>query len=113
MMERLPPSHQKILAERFIAKAVRPALYTLIILMPLTGLLLTMFSGEPLELYGWRVPLPATASASGALWQTLHDQIPFLFYAIIAVHLGAVFKHHFLAQHTTKSGTCRGNVSVS
>jgi cytochrome b561 len=88
--------------ERFIARAMHPTLYALIILLPLTGLLLTLFSGIPLELYGWGVPLPgAPAQASSALWLTLHNQVlPALFCALIALHVGAVLKHHFIARRT-------------
>jgi cytochrome b561 len=95
-----PPSPSPSLLpwERILARAVHSALYALIILLPLTGLLLTVFRGGPLELYGWAVPLSAApVPAAGAFWQTLHDEIlPFLFYAIIAMHLGAVVKHHFI-----------------
>jgi cytochrome b561 len=88
-----PPLSPSLLPwERFLAIASHPIL---------TGLLLTLFSGGPLELFGWMVPLPATPPASGALWLMLHNQVlPFLFYAIIAMHLGAVLKHHFIAART-------------
>lgn len=104
LVRNAPPSPSPSLLpwERFLARAVHPALYVLILLLPMTGLLLTVFSGGPLELYGWRVPLSTLASpAAGALWQTLHNQIlPFAFYAIIAMHLGGVVKHHFIARRT-------------
>jgi cytochrome b561 len=87
--------------ERALARAMHPALYVLIILLPVTGLLLTVFGGVPLELYGWNVPLPAAAPATSTLWPTLHNQIlPLLFYAVITLHLAAVLKHHFIARRT-------------
>jgi cytochrome b561 len=87
--------------ERALARATHPALYALIILLPVTGLLLTVFGGVPLELYGWNVPLPAAAPATSTLWPTLHNQIlPLLFYAVITLHLAAVLKHHFIARRT-------------
>ena len=88
--------------ERLVAGAMHPALYVVIILLPLTGLLVTLSSGTALELYGWAVPLPATtASAPRGLWRALHDQaLPAAFCALIALHLGAVLKHHFIARRT-------------
>jgi cytochrome b561 len=88
--------------ERRLAHAVHPALYALIILLPVTGLLVTVFGGVPLELYGWAVPLPAVPASTGATpWTIPHNQVlPFLFYAVIAMHLGAVLKHHFIARRT-------------
>lgn len=83
--------------ERRLAHAVHPALYALILSMPLTGILLTVLGGHPLKLYGWTVaPVGATP---GAPWAVLHNQVlPVLFYAIIAMHLGAVLAHHFVAR---------------
>jgi cytochrome b561 len=67
-----------------------------------TGLLLTVFGGITLELYGWTVPLAARVpAASATLWPTLHNLVlPILFYAVMALHLGGVVKHHFIAGRT-------------
>jgi cytochrome b561 len=104
LVQSAPPALSSSLLpwERFLARALHPTLYALIILLPVTGLGLTLFSGVPLELYGWAVPLPKITSVStGTVWTTLHNQIlPFLFYAVIAMHLGAVLKHHFIARCT-------------
>jgi cytochrome b561 len=97
---RVSPSSRRW--ERVVARAMHPIGYALIILLPLTGLLLTVLSGIPLELYGWAVPFPAVAApVKSALWSTLHDLIlPASFYVFIALHLGAVLKHHFIARRT-------------
>jgi cytochrome b561 len=82
--------------QRSVAHAVHPALYILILAMPLSGILLTVLGGEPFKLYGSTVALPI--KAANAPWRMLHNQIlPLVFYAIFAMHLGAVLKHHFLA----------------
>jgi cytochrome b561 len=88
--------------ERLAAQALHPALYALILLLPLTGLLQTVFGGLALEVYGWTVPVPATvARGSSAVWRTLHNEIlPDLFYVVITLHLGAVVKHHFITRRT-------------
>jgi cytochrome b561 len=88
--------------ERSLARAVHTALYALIILLASTGLLLSLSNGVPLELFGWVVPGPAPADPVAApLWPALHNQIlPVLFYGVIAMHLGAVLKHHFIARRT-------------
>jgi cytochrome b561 len=84
--------------ERRLAHAVHPALYALILSMPVTGILLTVLGGDSLKLYGLKVALPIKAAAV-APWAFLHNQLlPVLFYAIIAMHLGAVLKHHFVAE---------------
>jgi len=84
--------------ERRLARALHPVLYGLILGLPLSGLLLSVAQGGPLELYGWTAPLQASPGG-GAVWAVLHNQVlPVLFYAVIAMHLGAVLKHHFLAR---------------
>lgn len=86
--------------ERRLAAALHPVLYGLILGLPVTGLLLSVSQGGPLELYGWLVPLPAGAGRGAwSVWAVLHNQVlPVLFYGVIAMHLGAVLKHHFLAR---------------
>jgi cytochrome b561 len=88
--------------ERRLASTLHPVLYGLILGLPVTGLLLTVFQGGPLELYGWPVPLPAGAGRSAwSVWAMLHNYVlPLLFYGVIAMHLGAVLKHHFLAHRS-------------
>ena len=83
-----------------MAGALHPVLYALILGLPITGLLLSIAQGGPLEIYGWTAPLSAgTGSGSGSVWAVLHNQIlPVLFYGVIAMHLGAVLKHHFVAR---------------
>jgi len=86
--------------ERRLAGALHPVLYGLILALPVTGLLLSVSQGGPLELYGWMAPLPADSGrAAGRVWAVLHNQVlPVLFYGVIALHLGAVLKHQFLAR---------------
>jgi cytochrome b561 len=67
--------------ERRLAHFVHIGLYALILAFPITGLFMTYYRDE-----GW--------SAGLAI---LHDRVlPLLFYGIIAMHVGAVIKHHFV-----------------
>ncbi len=92
-----PPSQSLKPWERRLASAAHPALYVLILSMPVAGILLTVFSGDPLKLFGASLG-PLVASGSSAPWRMLHNQIlPILFYVVFAMHLGAVLKHHFVA----------------
>jgi len=86
--------------ERRLAGALHPVLYGLVLGLPVTGLLLSLLQGGPLEIYGWMVPLPAgVGRGAWSVWAVLHNQVlPVLFYGVIAMHLGAVLKHHFLAR---------------
>ena len=89
--------------ERRLASALHPVLYGLILGLPITGLALSLSQGGPLEIYGWLVPLPAgVGRGAWSVSAVLHNQVlPVLFYGVIAMHLGAVLKHHFLARRTS------------
>ncbi len=89
--------------ERRLAGALHPVLYGLVLGLPVTGLLLSLSQGGPLEIYGWLVPLPAgVGRGAWPVWAVLHNQVlPVLFYGVIAMHLTAVLKHHFLARRTS------------
>lgn len=83
--------------ERWLARAAHGALYAVLLLLPVTGLLLVAAEGGPLEVYGLAIPLPdKTGMLGGMPWPTLHNFVlPALFCGLIALHLGAVLKHHF------------------
>jgi cytochrome b561 len=66
--------------EARLAYGVRVALYASILLLPVTGMVLVRSPAAP--------------------WRVLHDEVlPLFFYGIIALHLGAVLKHHFIDGH--------------
>jgi len=89
--------------ERRLAGVLHPVLYGLILGLPVTGLLLSVSQGGPLELYGWMAPLPAgSGRGAGPVWAVLHNQVlPILFYGVVAMHLAAVLKHHFVTRRPT------------
>jgi cytochrome b561 len=84
--------------QRWGARAVHTGLYGLVVAFAGSGLIMTAYRGDALDVFGWSVAMPvgvATESATG--WKTLHDRIlPVVLQAVILVHVGAVVKHHFL-----------------
>lgn len=84
--------------ERRLAHATHVGLYGLILGFPVTGLLVTAFRGEALDVYGWSLagvlaPDPRLASIAAALHNLV---LPAAFYLALFAHLGAVAKHHFI-----------------
>jgi cytochrome b561 len=90
-----PPRHEDLPDwQRRLAVAVHCGLYALILAFPLSGFLLSAAAGDPIHVFGWT--LPRLAVGERAPWSALHDSIlPLVFYAIVAMHVGAVLKHHF------------------
>ena len=80
--------------QRRLAIAVHVGLYALIIAFPLSGYLMSAPGNEAVSFYG--LVLPHIGLRGAAQWRTLHDLVlPLAFYALIALHITAVVKHHF------------------
>jgi len=83
--------------QRQLARATHVGLYGLMLAFPVTGVLLTAWRGEVLDVFGWSVTVLLTPNAQWAeVVAFLHNLVlPALFYLAICMHLGAVTKHHF------------------
>ncbi len=96
----LPPAPAAGLTprERRLARAAHIGLYGLILTFPVSGFLVSAYGGETAQFFGWTVPSPvAPAKSAASFWMAAHDIVlPFLFYALIFAHVGAVLKHHVL-----------------
>ncbi|SEN87029.1 Cytochrome b561 [Loktanella fryxellensis] len=83
--------------QRKLAKATHLALYGIMLGFPVTGVLLTVWDGNPLEVFGWSLSdrfTPNSQLAESAA--ILHNLVlPAVFYLAVAAHLGAVTVHHF------------------
>jgi len=76
------------------AGAVHGLLYLVMIAMPLSGYLQSIFSKYDTKF--WGVALPRVAEADSAMRETfsqVHECLAFLFIALIAVHIAAAVKH--------------------
>ncbi len=84
--------------KRQAARATHLALYGLMLGFPTTGILLTVWSGETLDVFGWSLNGPIAPNEQlAAFAAVVHNLVlPAVFYIAIAAHLGAVTKHHFV-----------------
>jgi cytochrome b561 len=83
--------------QRQLAKATHVGLYGLMLGFPVTGVLLTGWRGDELDIFGWSLsglfaPNEQLAAVAGAFHNLV---LPAVFYLAIFAHLGAVTKHHF------------------
>jgi cytochrome b561 len=81
--------------EQKAAGAVQGLLYVVMIAMPMTGYLQSMFSSYDTKF--WGIVLPRLAEADSVARETfseVHEILAFIFIALIALHLAAVIKHH-------------------
>jgi cytochrome b561 len=76
------------------AGAVHALLYVLMVAMPLSGYMQSMYSKYDTKF--WGLELPRIAEADHAMRETftnIHECLAFVFIAMIGIHLAAVIKH--------------------
>lgn len=92
----LPASMPKLLQQA--AHAGHLVLYLLMIVIPLSGWLMSSAKGVQTVWFGV-LPLPDLLEKNkevGDLLQTVHMSLNLFFAAVIAGHIGAALKHHFI-----------------
>lgn len=87
--------------ERISATIVHLALYILIIIMPISGWLMSTAAGHPPNFF-WllEIPMPGIAK-NKMLAQTVsnvHSILAWILCALVAIHILAAFKHHFVTK---------------
>ncbi|HEX6733408.1 MAG TPA: cytochrome b [Azonexus sp.] len=92
----LPENMPKVM--QLAAHAGHLALYALMLAIPLSGWLMSSAKGFQTVWFGV-LPIPdllAKDKALGDLLQTVHMSLNLLFVVVIAGHVGAALKHHFI-----------------
>jgi cytochrome b561 len=84
--------------QKRLASLTHIALYLLLFAMPISGWLMNSASGFPMKYFGWfRVPdLIARDAERLAFFKTAHEYIAWTLIALLALHVLAALKHHFL-----------------
>lgn len=89
--------------QRKAAAATHRLLYCLLLLIPLTGWLMSSAKGFPVVYLGL-VPLPDLVgkdAAIGDLLRNVHASLNYLLMLLLTLHIGAALKHHLLDRDNT------------
>jgi cytochrome b561 len=89
------PSSMSVIVQR-LSHSVHVLLYLFMILLPLSGYLMSNFFGYPVHMFG--IELPMLVEKNPELGQFFHSAHKYLGYGLIAVlllHIIAVVKHRF------------------
>lgn len=83
--------------EMRLAKSVHHFLWILIILMPISGILMSAFAGRPASFFGlFTIPEWVTPNESwaGFFYQT-HGLLSYAIIGVVALHIIGALRHHF------------------
>jgi cytochrome b561 len=84
--------------ERLLARGTHLLLYALLLAIPLTGWMMSSARGFPVSWFGF-LQLPDFVPKDKALYEALvstHETLAWTLAAIVALHVGAALKHHFM-----------------
>lgn len=80
-----------------LATAGHHTMYLFMLLVPLSGYLMSAFGGYPVKMFG--IPIPSIFEKNtdlGGFFHTAHWFLNYIFIGLILVHLVAPFKHYFI-----------------
>ncbi len=89
--------------ERIGAKLMHWALWGMMLLIPVTGYLISISAGKPVQLFNW-FALPALVAVDETLREqaiAVHYYLSYAALALAAGHAGAALKHHFINRDDT------------
>ena len=89
--------------ERVGAKLMHYVLWGMLLLLPITGYLISTSAGKPIQLFNW-FELPPLVEVDEALRElaiAVHYYLAYAALLLIAAHAGAALKHHFINRDDT------------
>lgn len=83
--------------EKIAARLTHFGLYVVMLLMPLSGYLMSCYSGRTPKLFGIEVPVLVEANkALGGFWYNTHVYASYAVIGLVSLHVLAALKHHFI-----------------
>lgn len=88
--------------ERKLAHAAHVSLYAMMILIPVTGFVMTSFHGAPTFFFAWELqPLWGFSKTGTIVWGMMHKYLlPYLLYIVLGAHILGALKHQLIDKHT-------------
>jgi cytochrome b561 len=91
--------------ERLGAHLSHFLLYALMIALPVTGWVISSASNVPFKIF-WKIPLPAITppdKATADLFASVHGWLVTLLALVLAAHIGAALRHHYVKRDAVLS----------
>lgn len=82
--------------EELASRASHVLLYALLFAQPLTGLAFSLYSSFPTIVWGVSLPDPGASQTIEDTFKAIHAWLIWPILAVIAVHVAAALRHHFI-----------------
>ncbi|MBU6339261.1 MAG: cytochrome b [Rickettsiales bacterium] len=83
-------------SEKILAHLAHIGLYILMVIVPLSGYLMSNYFGYPVQLFGIKMPtLVQTNVDLGKIFHETHEISPYILLGLIILHVIGVVKHRF------------------
>ena len=83
------------------ARAVHWALLVTIVAMPVSGVLMTLFVGRPIDVLGLTIPAAPQVGWLAQAARSIHATAGLALAGLVAIHVGAALKHHLIGRDGT------------
>ncbi len=88
--------------ERSAAAIMHYLLYVLMLLLPVSGFLVSTAKGHPVDVLGWfEIPVLLQVDNSTDFWSDIHEVLAWLLVTMVILHALAALKHHFINRDKT------------
>ncbi len=87
--------------EQIAARSVHILFYLVLLLMPLSGWIMSSLDGHPVffwKWWNWTLPLPVNKTLANDFFN-VHVTIAWIIIALLVLHIGAALKHHFIEKN--------------
>ena len=94
----IPSAPKEINAlERMLGHLGHWALYGAMVVMPVSGFIMSQAGGHPVKLFGWQLPTVFEKNEElGGLAHELHEYVAIIFAVMLVGHVLAVVKHRYV-----------------
>jgi len=86
-----------------ISHATKWTLLLLLLVMPISGMMMSMYFGYGIDLYGL-IEIPSILAKDedmGEVFEEVHEVLAYLLIALFSLHALAALKHHFISKDNT------------
>ena len=84
--------------EKVLARSVQFLFYVTMLLMPISGILMSQAAGYPVKFFDFYTlpPLIAKSKYLGGIFHNLHEYTAYALVILLLLHIASALKHHYM-----------------